>query len=183
MTDELNIERHDASGMRRLKSELLAVYAEVYAERLGDPFFAPERFWQRLEGYASRDGFQLVAGRVAGELVGFTLGETLPEGSAWWDGFKGAVGADALRETSSRTFAINELQVRPDWQRRGYARALSAALLEDRPEQRATLLVRAENTPAYNAYLSWGFRVIGQLQPFDDSPMYEAMVKELSDSG
>jgi hypothetical protein len=42
-----------------------------------------------------------------------------------------------------------------------------------------TLLVRAENTPAYTAYLSWGFHVVGQMQPFDDSPLYEAMVKEL----
>lgn len=180
MTGELTIERHEASGMQRLKAELLVAYTEVYAERLGNPFFAPERFWQRLEGYAARDGFRLVTGRVAGELVGFTLGETLPEGSAWWEGLKGEVGVDDLRETGSRTFAINELMVLPAWRRRGYARILSAALLEGRPEERATLLVRAENTPAYNAYLSWGFRVIGQLQPFDDSPVYKAMVRDLA---
>jgi hypothetical protein len=42
-----------------------------------------------------------------------------------------------------------------------------------------TLLVRADNTPAYTAYLSRGFQVVGQMQPFDDSPLYEAMVKAL----
>jgi ribosomal protein S18 acetylase RimI-like enzyme len=177
--DELTLARHDAAGMQTQKAELLSVYQEAYAERLDQPFFYPERFWKRLEGYASRDGFSLATGRVGGELAGFTLGETLPKGTGWWQDFKGDVDPELLQETGSRTFAINELMVRPAWRRRGYAKVLSAALLEGRPEERATLLVRAENRPAYTAYLSWGFRVIGQVQPFDDSPVYEAMVKEL----
>lgn len=177
--EQLIIERHGGRGIQRLKTELLAVYQEVYAERLGDAFFTPDRFWQRLESYAARDGFRLVSARFDGEIVGFTLGETLPADSAWWHGFRGDVDPQLLRETGSRTFAINELQVRPAWRRRGYAKLLSTALLEGRSEERATLLVRAENTPAYRAYLSWGFRVIGQIQPFEDSPVYEAMVKEL----
>lgn len=177
--NELTTKRHDADGMQAQKAELLAVYQEVYTERLSQPFFYPERFWHRLEGYAARDGFRLVTGRVGNELVGFTLGETLPAGSGWWRGFKGHVDPELLHETGSRTFAINELMVRRAWRRRGYAKALSDALLEGRTEDRATLLVRAENKPAYSAYLSWGFAVIGQVQPFDDSPVYEAMVKEL----
>jgi ribosomal protein S18 acetylase RimI-like enzyme len=71
--------------------------------------------------------------------------------------------------------------VRPAWRRQGYARALSTALLDGRPEERATLLVRAENAPAYAAYKSWGFQPIGQVQPFDDSPLYEAMVRALKE--
>jgi hypothetical protein len=56
---------------------------------------------------------------------------------------------------------------------------MSEALLERLPAQRVTLLVRADNTSAYTAYLSWGFCNIGQMQPFVDSPLYEAMVKKL----
>jgi ribosomal protein S18 acetylase RimI-like enzyme len=89
------------------------------------------------------------------------------------------VDADLLRETGTRTFGINELMVRPAWRRHGYAKSLSNALLEGRPEERATLLVRAENTAACTAYRSWGFHTIGQVQPFDDSPLYEAMMREL----
>ncbi|MGH3888990.1 MAG: GNAT family N-acetyltransferase [Pseudonocardiaceae bacterium] len=177
---ELAIQCHDAEGMQQQKADLLAVYQEVYVERLSDPFFFPERFWDRLEGYASRDGFRLVTGRLDGELIGFTLGETLPARSGWWRGFKGAVDLDLLRETGTRTFAINELMVRPPWRHRGYAQALSSALLEDRPEERAALLVRAENTAAYTAYQSWGFQTIGQVRPFDDSPLYEAMMRTLA---
>jgi ribosomal protein S18 acetylase RimI-like enzyme len=52
-------------------------------------------------------------------------------------------------------------------------------LLRHRPEARATLLVRPENTPARAAYRSWGWYELGQLQPFDDAPVFEAMVREL----
>jgi ribosomal protein S18 acetylase RimI-like enzyme len=179
-TEQLTLSRHDAVGLQQLKAELLAVYQVVYAERLDTPFFHPERFWERLEGYAARDGFRLVTGRLGGALVGFTLGETLPASSGWWRGFQGDVSPEMLDETGSRTFAINELQVLPEYRRRGYAKALSAELLADRTEERATLLVRAENTPAYTAYLSWGFEIIGHVQPFADSPRYVAMVTALT---
>jgi GNAT superfamily N-acetyltransferase len=39
-----------------------------------------------------------------------------------------------LTETGQRTFAFNELMVRPQWRRRGYATALHDALLRHRPE-------------------------------------------------
>lgn len=119
-----------------------------------------------------------MTGGVNGELVGFTLGGTLSPNTGWWRGLKSDVGPDFLRETGSRTFGINELMVRPAWRRRGYAKALSNALLEDLPVERASLLVRVENTAAFAAYKSWGFYVVGQMQPFDDSPVYEVMVKD-----
>ncbi|MFL6127243.1 GNAT family N-acetyltransferase [Actinophytocola sp.] len=179
MNDDLAVARHDGEGLRAQQDDILAVYREAYAERLDDPFFYPERFWERIERGSYREGFRLVTGRVQSELVGFTLGSVLPADTAWWRGFKGTPDLDLVRETGSRTFGINELQVRPAWRRRGYAKAMSEALLADLPVKRVTLLVRAENIPAYTAYLSWGFQVVGQMQPFDDSPLYEAMVKEL----
>lgn len=176
---ELAIRRYGGHGLLAQKDELLAVYQEVYAERLSDPFFYPARFWERLEGGSSRDGFRLVTGRVSNELVGFTLGAVLPANSGWWRGLITDVDPELLRETGRRTFGINELQVRPAWRRRGYAKALSRALLEDQAVERATLLVRAENTAAVAAYTSWGFYTIGQMKPFDDSPVYEAMVRKV----
>lgn len=176
---DLTLHTHPAKALPMHKAALLDVYQVVYAERLSTPFFTSERFWDRLERYASRDGFCLVTGHLGGELVGYTLGETLPAGSTWWRGFLGERDPELLHEDGKRTFAINELMVLPDYRRRGIAKQLSTALLADRPEQRATLLVRAGNTPAYNAYLSWGFVTIGQVKPFDDSPVYEAMVREL----
>lgn len=179
--DELVVQCHGGRGLQEQKDEIIFVYQEAYAERLHDPFFYPDRFWERIERGSSRDGFRLVTGRVTDELVGFTLGSVLPANSAWWRGFKGEVDPALLRETGTRTFGINELMVRPAWRRRGYATALSNALLEDLSVERVTLLVRAENTAAYTAYTSWGFYVIGQMQPFDDSPVYEAMARDMRD--
>jgi ribosomal protein S18 acetylase RimI-like enzyme len=177
--NDLAVARHDGEGLREQRDEVLAVYQEAYADRLDNPFFYPERFWERIERGSHRDGFRLVTGSAQGELVGFTLGSVLPADTAWWRGFKGTADPDLVREDGSRTFGINELQVRPAWRRRGYAKAMSEALLEGLSVERVTLLVRAENTPARTAYLSWGFRVAGQMQPFEDSPLYEAMVKKL----
>ena len=64
--------------------------------------------------------------------------------------------------------------------RRGYARALHDAMLRDRSEERAALLVLPDNVPARTAYRAWGWYQLGELQPFDDAPIYEAMLLELS---
>jgi ribosomal protein S18 acetylase RimI-like enzyme len=178
----LTVQLHNSQGLYEQKDDVLDVYREAYAARLNDPFFYPDRFWQRLEGYASREGFRLVTGRVNGELVGFTLGGTLSPNTSWWNNLKSNVDADFLHETGSRTFGINELMVRPARRRRGFAKVMSDALLEGLPVERASLLVRADNIAAYTAYKSWGFYVIGQMQPFIDSPVYEVMVKELGES-
>jgi hypothetical protein len=85
---ELTVEGYDAHGVQEHRDELLAVYAEMYVERLGDPFFSPERYWERVEAYASRDGFSLVTGRLDGQLIGYAMGFTLPDGSGWWHGFR-----------------------------------------------------------------------------------------------
>lgn len=60
--------------------------------------------------------------------------------------------------------------------RHGYARIIHDALLSGRTEPLAYLLVRVGN-PARTAYESWGWRVIGQDQPFPDSPMMDEMAK------
>ena len=176
---ELAVQKYDASGLHEQREDVLAVYAEVYADELDDPFYSLPRYWERLSAYAARDGFALITGRLTSELIGYALGYTLPEGSGWWRGFQGDVDPALLSESGHRTFAVNELMVRPAQRRRGYARALHDSLLHNQPETRATLLVRPDNTPARTAYRSWGWYELGKLQPFDDAPVFEAMVLEL----
>ncbi len=84
-----------------------------------------------------------------------------------------------IAEDGHRTFAVNELMVVPARTGRGYGRALHDALLANRPEKRATLLVRPDNIPARPAYERWGWCKLGELQPFDDAPRYDAMVIDL----
>ena len=68
-TPPLVLHDHDAAGMHELRRLLLAVYTEVYADLLGDLFFAPDRFWERLEAYAKWPGFELVTGWINDELI------------------------------------------------------------------------------------------------------------------
>lgn len=169
--------RHDGQGIRDHRDDILTVYREAYAERLDVPFFHPERFWERIERISHRDGVRLVTGRVRGEIAGFTLGSVLPADTGWWRGLLGTPDPELVRETGNRTFGVNEIQVRPAWRRLGYAAAMTAELLADLTVERVTLLVRPENVPARTAYLSWGFRVVGRMQPYVDSPSYEVMVR------
>jgi GNAT superfamily N-acetyltransferase len=92
---------------------------------------------------------------------------------------QGEVNPALLVEDGSRTFALTEIMVRAAWRRRGYARGLHDALLANRSEERATLLVLPDNIPARTAYLSWNWYKLGDLRPFDDAPTYEAMVLDL----
>ena len=62
------------------------------------------------------------------------------------------------------------------------AQALHDELLGHRPEARATLLVAEDNAPAQRAYATWGWRKLGKLQPFPDSPHYDALVLDLAAS-
>ena len=48
-----------------------------------------------------------------------------------------------------------------------------------RPEQRASLLVASERRKVRALYGSWGYRKVGRMQPFEDSPRYDAMVLDL----
>jgi len=107
------------------------------------------------------------------------MGFTLPANSAWWKGLLTPVDPELTVEDGHRTFALTYMMVRVAYRRRGYARALHDALLKDRPEQRGALLVLPDNTPARTAYYGWGWYQLGELQPFLDAPIYEAMVLEL----
>lgn len=159
-----------------MRQELIAVHVDARAHLLDQPFYSAERFWQRFESYIKDPSFSMVTGRIGSELVGYAFGSRLPAETSWWDGMEDMINADITRETGDRTFAFREILVSKNFQHRGYAHHLHDALLADRIEERATLLVRADN-PARELYLRWGWTLAGHLQPYPDSPRFESMVK------
>lgn len=177
--DELVLEVTDAVGLYRLRDDLMDVYRDAYADKVGHPFFTEERMWDRLEAYASRDGFTLVLGYWDRELVGYALGNTFMAGSRWGQGMITEVDPGLLVEDGKRTFGFNYIMVRHAYRRRGIAKALHNALIATRHEERACLLVLPENVAAREAYLAWGWYKIGDLRPFDDAPVYDAMLLDL----
>jgi ribosomal protein S18 acetylase RimI-like enzyme len=174
----LDVERHDRTAVPGLRDELVDVHADARAELLGNPFYSRERFAERLDAYAQDPDFDLVVGRVDGRLVGYAFGGPLGAATRWWTGLLEQPDPDLTRETGRRTFAFREIIVGKAYQRRGHAHQLHDALLGGRQEERATLLVRGDN-PARDLYLRWGWRLVGKVQPFPDSPVFDSMVLDL----
>lgn len=182
MTDDLRLRHFDAAGALRISIDVIVpVYEASHAEALNDPFHSTQRFLDRLDAYTQRDGFELVVAYANdNEPVGLAFGFALPETTRWWRGLVTPVPDGFTDEDGRRTFAVNEIMVCPEWQRRGVARSVHAELLSGRPEQRATLLVEPDNVPAQAAYASWGWRKIAELKPFPDSPLYHALILPLA---
>ncbi len=90
---------------------------------------------------------------------------------------------DFTRETGSRTFAVQEVLVREAYRGTagaGTSRLLHETLFAERDEERATLLVDPTRSGGRlkAVYESWGYRNIGEQQPFEDSPVFATMVRD-----
>lgn len=155
-----------------------SIYSEAYAEapyHEGPADFSD--FAKSLSHRAKAPSFRVVVATVRGEAIGFALGHQLSPGTRWWDGALAPLPTDLTQEWPGRTFAVIELAVRAPWRRRGYAAQLHAHLTAGLEEERLTLLVRPDAEPAHRAYTSWGYHQVGQIQPFDGGPIYDAMLR------
>ncbi|WP_119726295.1 GNAT family N-acetyltransferase [Thermomonospora amylolytica] len=182
MTSDLSFRRFDAAGARRHRELVADIHRDAYADEIatGDPFASEEAFMERFDAYTGRDGFDLVIAYAGDEAVGQTWGWALPENTAWWNGLESEPEPGFTREDGTRTFALSEIMVRRAWTGRGIAHALHDTLLRARPEQRATLLVRPDNTNAYNAYKRWGWRKVSRLRPgWPDAPLMDVLILDL----
>jgi GNAT superfamily N-acetyltransferase len=170
---------HGAEAVPGLRDQLIDVHLDARANLLDNPFYSGERFGERLDNYAKDSTFALVTMSLDGHIIGYAFGGTLSATTRWWEGLRDATDPDLTRETGTRTFAFRELIVRKEHQRQGYGRQLHDELLADRAEERATLLVRSDN-PARDLYLRWGWELVGKVQPFPDSPVFDSMVLDLN---
>jgi len=175
----LRVERRGADGLEEIRQQLLDVYAEVYADRLHEEFHSVPRFDERLGRFAGLDGFAAAVGYHGDTPVGYAFGCTLPAGTNWWRGLRTAVADEDVTETGARTFALSELMVLEELRGTGAAKTLHDTLLDGRHEERVTLLVEHDHPRVRARYEEWGYRQLGQLVPFDDAPLYDAMVLPL----
>lgn len=70
----VELRRYGRRDLDAIRQTLTDLYAEVYADRLSDPFFSVERFEGRLEGHVSRDPWEVVIGWDGEEPVGYAYG-------------------------------------------------------------------------------------------------------------
>lgn len=171
---------HDGSSTPAIIDTIVApVYEASHIDIVNNPFYSVDRFIERVRGYIRAPGFGLAVAYIDRKPVGQAFGYALPPAARWWGGLTTSVPEGFTDETGVRTFALNELMVVPEWQGQGVAHALHDELLGSRREERATLLVRENNTSAQTAYARWGWQKIGKLQPYPDSPHFDAMVLPL----
>jgi GNAT superfamily N-acetyltransferase len=83
-----------------------------------------------------------------------------------------------VRSAEEPVYFFREFAIDPSYQGKGYGRLLHDALLKTRPEGLAHLLVRQDN-PAKSTYTHWRWQIAGQVQPFSDAPVMDAMVRVL----
>jgi ribosomal protein S18 acetylase RimI-like enzyme len=171
---------HDEASAEQILGQVIApVYEASHADVIANPFYSSDRFVERVRGYLKAPGFEIVIAYIRDVPVGQAFGYALPPAARWWDGLTTPVPQGFATETGDRTFALNELMVVPEWQRKGVAHALHDELLRGRGEERATLLVRENNVSAQAAYARWGWQKIGKLRPYPDAPDFDAMVLQL----
>jgi GNAT superfamily N-acetyltransferase len=174
--DGLRLERRGAEDLGDIRPQLLEVYAEIYADRLSEEFHSVARFDERLGWNTEVPGFSAVVGYLEGAPIGYAFGCTLQDGTRWWNGLRTPVAEGATVETGARTFALSELMVVEKARGTGAARAIHDELLRGRPEERVTLLVERDHPRVRALYEGWGYVWFGEVLPFEDAPLYDAMV-------
>ncbi|MFJ3505527.1 hypothetical protein [Streptomyces sp. NPDC090135] len=69
--------------------------------------------------------------------------------------------------------------VRPRWRETGAAERLRTALIADHPEALGVLLVAPAHPQIESLYEAWGYRQVGNRQPFPHSPNFTVMLRGL----
>ncbi|MBO0654188.1 GNAT family N-acetyltransferase [Streptomyces triculaminicus] len=160
---------HDDAA--EIRQTLLDVHADAYADRADDPFV--QRFPWFVDHWSSHPGFSCVIGYDGSEPVGYAYGAAANPDREWWREHLTPAPA------KTRTFHVSELMVRPKWRKHGHSERLHRALLGVRDDDLAALLVDVTHPKVQALYESWGYRKVGERQPFPDSPVYAVMLADL----
>lgn len=167
----IDLRHYGHEDLPEIRQTLLDVHADAYADEMDDPF--TQRFPWFVDHWGGSPGFACVIGYEGTEPVGFAYGAPAEPGREWWR------DCPIEEPEQSRTFSFSELMVRPKWRKTGTADRLHAALIDDRPEALAVLLVDPDHPKVQALYETWGYRHIGHRQPFPDSPRYAVMLRDL----
>lgn len=175
--------RHEGQDAARRLDAFLAAYKEVYAEPpYNEGLRDVAEFIDHYQAHTQRPGMRLILATEGSNVVGFSYGYYLAPESRWWKNLQDVTLPDTETwEDGRRTFVILELAVRKAWRRQGIAETLHSHLLEGVSAQRATLTVRPEPeaAPARAAYRTWGYHCVGISHPWEDTPLYQCMLREL----
>lgn len=166
-----DVRRYSHDDLPKIRQTLIDVHTDAHADAMDDEF--KQRFPWFVDHWGGNPDFDCVIAYDGDEAVGFAYGAPAVPSREWW--------RECLDEApvKSRTFAYSELAVRQTYRKQGLGALLSRALLDERDEDLAVLLVDVTHPRVQALYESWGFRKVGERQPFPDSPVYAVMLAEL----
>ncbi|MEB8339766.1 GNAT family N-acetyltransferase [Streptomyces endophyticus] len=156
---------------------LIEVYAEVRADQLHIPHYSVERYAERLARHGKEFGWEAVVAYEDGTPVGYGYVNSLvPVEDRWW---KRTTPAPEETLTGLPTVAIKEMMVTQPYRRQGIARKIHDALLSEREEVNASLMVSPANQDGrvQALYASWGYEAIGRSQSTPDAPPLTVMIR------
>ncbi|MGI5443782.1 N-acetyltransferase family protein [Streptomyces shenzhenensis] len=159
-----------------VRGDLLDVYAEVRAPLLHLPNYAVTSFGERLDRHGGEPGFVAVLAYADDQPIGYAYANTIEHGDRYW---QRTTPTPTDQCTEHPALAIKEIGVRPSWRKTGTARRIHDALLADREEPYATLMVNAAagDGKVRALYRSWGYQDIGHSQPSPASPLLTVMIR------
>jgi hypothetical protein len=170
-TAPLDLRRFTHDDVPEIRQTLLDVHADAYAERIHEEFV--QRFPWFVDHWGGNPGFSCVIAYQDSEPVGFTYGAPSQPGHEWWRDYVDPAPADPS------TFAVSELMLRVKWRKKGLSAQMHHALLGTRSEALAVLTVDTKRPRLQAMYEGWGYRKVGERQPFPDSPLYSVMLLDL----
>ncbi|MGA5704628.1 GNAT family N-acetyltransferase [Peterkaempfera bronchialis] len=175
---DVEYQRYDGPSAKGIADELVEVYSKVYdvPPYIGDPFFSDQAFRDRLEAAFDSEGFETLTARLNGRIVGYVHGATLPADKPWWISL-GDRRPETLREMAEagQVFWLRELMVLPECTNHGLGRRIHDTVITGRAEGVTALTCIVGNQPAHDAYLRWGYTVVGRIKHAPESPVYDAM--------
>ncbi|MFF3453723.1 GNAT family N-acetyltransferase [Streptomyces sp. NPDC002730] len=168
---EFDVRHFSHDDLPHIRQALIDVHADAYADAMDDEF--NQRFPWFVDHWGGHPDFTCVIAFDGEEAVGFAYGAPSTPQREWW--------REHLEPApeKSRTFSFSEMAVRTKYRKTGAAELLARALMEGRDEDLAVLLVDVDHPRVQALYESWGYRKVGQRQPFPDSPVYAVMLSEL----
>lgn len=176
----LRYQRVDRAHLDDVRDLLVALYAEVYADRIDHPFWTIDQFNHRLDSQTTAPNWEAVIGHHDQQPIGYIYGATAGPDGKWWNGVHIDVDdPDLTTETGARTLTVFELMARTPWRGTGAAHAIHEELIRPRAEERVTLAVERDHPRVRAMYERWGYTYVGWDKPTPDAPTLDIMMRDL----
>ncbi|WP_167501268.1 GNAT family N-acetyltransferase [Streptomyces malaysiensis] len=167
----LDIRHFGHDDLADIRQTIIDLHAAAAGPDRDDDF--KKKFPWFVDHWGGHPEFSCVIAFDGDKAVGFAYGAPANPGREWWREYLDPAPEKEL------TFSYSELAVIPEWRKQGVAERLTRTLMAGRDEVLVVLLVDIEHPRVQALYESWGFRKVGERQPFPDSPVYAVMLAEL----